>query len=167
MSGHPVVHVTCIGVQARSSTSAEQRRQQRPLPPGGDGGGAKCRLLNGLALTTPRASVCPLASPLIDQCNVPGRRVWRLSVVTDHFAATQPHHYSTPIRRHILQKRRPTRLFDLLTVGSTFRRQQQQLLIDICCSPAPALSSKPRCCCRSTGQTDRRMDTRPHTMWTA
>jgi len=34
----------------------------------------------------------------------------------------------------------------------------------MCCGPAPDLSSKPagrRCCCRSTGQTDRRTDTRP------
>jgi len=42
--------------------------------------------------------------------------------------------------------------------------RQEQLSIDIYCRPAPVFSSKPagrRCCCRSTGQTDGRTDTRP------
>jgi len=39
--------------------------------------------------------------------------------------------------------------------------RQQQLSTDICCGPAPDLSSKPagrRCCCRSMAQTDGRTD---------
>ena len=63
-----------------------------------------------------------------------------------------------------------TSTLDLLTVRTKFVRgphvaqQQQKVSIDICCGPAPDLSSKPAgpyCRCRSTGQTDGRKDTRP------
>ena len=55
-------------------------------------------------------------------------------------------------------------MLDLLTVGPKFTRpacRAAAAAIGRYLLPASALSSKPAVCCRSTGQTDGRTDTRP------
>jgi len=80
-------------------------------------------------------------------------RVYKLYLLTCLLSASQAHNEQSV--NHL----------DLLTIGPKFKRPacgmaaaaiDQHLLL------APELSSKPaNCCCRSTGQTDRRTHTRP------